>query len=267
MVEFEGVVFDVDGTLVRGKTAIPGAVEAVRAVRESSARVAFVTNNPTRTPESYVGKLRAAGIEATTDEVVTSGTSTVAFLEAEHPGDAAFVVGEQGLASQIANAGLGVVDDPTAADGVVASIDREFTYDRLTRALRAFDAGVEWFVGSDPDRTIPTDEGLVPGSGAIVESVAAVAERDPDAVLGKPHEFTQRLVFDRLGCDAGDALVVGDRLDTDVAFGVDAGATTALVETGIATREDVAASAVTPDHVLADVTGVLDLASGDLDVE
>jgi 4-nitrophenyl phosphatase len=259
MVGFEGVVFDVDGTLVRGRTAIPGAVEAVQAVREAGARVAFVTNNPTRTPKSYVGKLKAAGIEATADEVVTSGTSTVAFLEAEHPGDAAFVVGEQGLASQIANADLGVVDDPTAADGVVASIDREFTYDRLTRALRAFDAGVEWFVGSDPDRTIPTDEGLVPGSGAIVESVAAVAERRPDAVLGKPHPFTQTLVFDRLGCDPSDALVVGDRLDTDVAFGADAGATTALVETGIAVRADVQASDVTPDHVLADVTGVLEI--------
>ena len=260
MVEFEGVVFDVDGTLVRGETAIPGAAETVGALRDAGVRVAFVTNNPTRTPESYVGKLRSAGIDATADEVVTSGTSTVSFLEAEHPGDAAFVVGEQGLASQLANADLDVVDDPTAADGVVASIDREFTYDRLTRALRAFDAGVEWFVGSDPDRTIPTDEGLVPGSGAIVESVAAVAERRPDAVLGKPHPFTQRLVFDRLGCDPSDALVVGDRLDTDVAFGADAGATTALVETGIATRADVDGSDVTPDHVLADVTGVVDLA-------
>lgn len=259
MVEFEGVVFDVDGTLVRGKTAIPGAVEAVRAVRESGARVAFVTNNPTRTPDSYVGKLRAAGIDATADEVVTSGTSTVAFLEAEHPGDSAFVVGEQGLASQIANANLDVVDDPTAADGVVASIDREFTYDRLTSALRAFDGDVDWFVGSDPDRTIPTDEGLVPGSGAIVESVAAVAEREPDAVLGKPHPFTRTLVFDRLGCDPADALVVGDRLDTDVAFGAGAGAATALVETGIATRADVDASGVTPDHVLADVAGILDI--------
>jgi 4-nitrophenyl phosphatase len=259
MTGFEGVVFDVDGTLVRGRTPIPGAAETVRAVRESGARVAFVTNNPTRTPDSYVGKLRGADIQATADEVVTSGTSTVAFLAETHPGDAAFVVGEQGLSSQLANGGLDVVDEPERADGVVASIDREFTYDRLTAALRAFDAGVDWFVGSDPDRTIPTDEGVVPGSGAIVESVAAVAERRPDAVLGKPHPFTVDLVFDRLGCDPADALVVGDRLDTDVAFGERAGATTALVETGVTTREDAAASDVTPDHVLADVTGIRDL--------
>ncbi|MFC6953579.1 HAD-IIA family hydrolase [Halorubellus litoreus] len=259
MRDFEGVVFDVDGTLVRGRKPIPGAAETVRAVRESGARVAFVTNNPTRTPDSYVGKLRGAGIDATADEVVTSGTATVAFLEREHPGDAAFVVGEQGLASQLANATLDVVDDPTAADGVVASIDREFTYDRLTDALTAFESGVDWFVGSDPDRTIPTDSGLVPGSGAIVESVAAVAERRPDAVLGKPHPFTRDLVFDRLGCDPARALVVGDRLDTDVAFGAGAGATTALVETGVATSADAAASDVTPDHVLSDVTRVLDI--------
>ncbi|WP_323676950.1 HAD-IIA family hydrolase [Halorubellus sp. PRR65] len=260
MREFEGVVFDVDGTLLRGQTAIPGAADAVAAVRDAGASVAFVTNNPTRTPESYVGKLRAAGVEATADEVVTSGSSTVAFLDREHPGDAAFVVGEDGLASQVANASLDVVDDPTAADGVVASIDREFTYGTLTDALTAFDAGVDWFVGSDPDRTIPTDSGLVPGSGAVVESVAAVAERRPDAVLGKPHPFTVDLVFDRLGCDPARALVVGDRLDTDVAFGDRAGATTALVETGVATRADAAASDVTPDHVLADVTGILDIA-------
>ncbi|WP_227130890.1 HAD-IIA family hydrolase [Halorubellus salinus] len=256
MSEFDGVVFDVDGTLVRGREPIPGAAETVCAVRESGAGVAFVTNNPTRTPESYVGKLRGAGIDATADEVVTSGTSTVAFLEREHPGDAAFVVGEQGLESQLANAALDVVDDPTAADGVVASIDREFTYDALADALTAFESGVDWFVGSDPDRTIPTDSGLVPGSGAVVESVAAVAERRPDAVLGKPHPFTRDLVFDRLGCDPARALVVGDRLDTDVAFGAGAGASTALVETGVATRADAAASDVTPDHVLADVTGV-----------
>jgi len=253
---FEGVVFDVDGTLLRGQTTIPGAAATVQAVRESGARVAFVTNNPTRTPASYVEKLDGAGVAATADEVVTSGSATAAFLASEHGGDAAFVVGEGGLRSQVADAGLPVVEEPAAADGVVASIDREFSYGRLTRALRAFEAGVDWFVGTDPDRTIPTDEGLVPGSGAVVESVAAVAERRPDAVLGKPHPFTRELVFDLLGCDPADALVVGDRLDTDVAFGGLAGARTVLVETGVATRADAAASDVTPDHVFADVTAV-----------
>jgi|AntDeeMinimDraft_5_1070356.scaffolds.fasta_scaffold00018_4 4-nitrophenyl phosphatase len=256
MSQFEGVVFDVDGTLLRGKTAIPGAPAVVEAVRESGASVAFVTNNPTRTPASYVDKLADAGIAASTSEVVTSGSSTAAYLAREYPGDAAFVVGENGLAAQVADAGLDVVADPTAATGVVASIDREFTYDRLGEALRAFDAGVDWFVGTDPDRTIPTDTGLVPGSGAIVESVAAVAEERPEAVLGKPHPFTRELVFDRLGCDPADALVVGDRLDTDVAFGVGAGATTVLVETGVATREDAETSDLRPDHVFADVDAV-----------
>jgi len=259
MPNFDGVVFDVDGTLVRGKRAIPGASEVLEAVRESGASVAFATNNPTRTPAAYVDKLAEAGVEAVASEVVTSGSATAAYLAAEHPGDAAFVVGEAGLASQVAEAGLPVVDDPTAADGVVASIDRAFTYDRLAAALRAFDAGVDWFVGSDPDRTIPTDDGVVPGSGAIVESVAAVADRRPDAVLGKPHGFTRDLVFERLGCDPADALVVGDRLDTDVAFGAGAGATTALVESGVASRGDAERSDVTPEHVLADVTGVPDL--------
>ncbi|NHN40378.1 HAD-IIA family hydrolase [Halorubellus sp. JP-L1] len=259
MPNFDGVVFDVDGTILRGTTPIPGAAETVRAVRESGARVAFVTNNPTRTPASYVEKLADAGVPAAAEEVVTSGSATAAFLASEHAGDAAFVVGERGLHEQVADAGLRVVSEPPAADGVVASIDREFTYDRLAGALRAFERGVDWFVGTDPDRTIPTDEGLVPGSGAVVESVAAVAERRPDAVLGKPHPFTRDLVFDRLGCDPADALVVGDRLDTDVAFGERAGATTVLVETGVATRADAAASDVTPDHVFAAVTGVRDL--------
>lgn len=267
MERFDGVVFDVDGTLLRGTAAIPGAPAAVQRVRDAGASVVFVTNNPTRTPGSYVEKLAEAGIQASVDEVVTSGTTTAAFLQRNYHGEPAFVVGEDGLVSQVADAGIDVREDPTRARGVVASIDRGFTYDQLTDALRAFETDVDWFVGTDPDRTIPTTDGLVPGSGAIVESIAAVAERRPDVVLGKPHAFTRALVFERLGCDPGDVLVVGDRLDTDVAFGRRAGATTVLVQTGIDDYErpppgdpesDRREADVVPDHVCSDVTSIFD---------
>lgn len=255
---YDGVVFDVDGTLLRGTTPIPGAAETVQTVRETGAAVGFVTNNPTRTPDSYVEKLDASGIDAEPREVVTSGSSTAAYLDDRHAGSAVFVVGEDSLRAQIDGGDVDVVSEPSAADGVVASIDRSFSYETLTDALIAFEDGEPWFVGTDPDRTIPTEDGLVPGSGGIVESVAAVVERRPDAVLGKPHPFTIDLVFDRLDCDPTRTLVVGDRLNTDIAFGDAAGATTVLVETGVTTGEAAEASDVQPDHVLTDVTQIVD---------
>lgn len=259
MTRFDAVVLDVDGTVLRGGDPIPGAPAAVRALREAGLATLFVTNNPTRTAASYADRLVAAGIEATADEVLTAGEVTADYLADRHGDATLLVVGEDGLRAQLRERGLRLTTDPDAADVVVASIDREFHYDDLRDAFWALSGGDVPLVGTDPDRVVPAAERDVPGSGAIVNAVADVAEQAPEAVLGKPHPFTRDLVFGRLGCDPADVLVVGDRLDTDIALGVGAGATTVLVETGVATREDVAGSDVTPDHVLADLAGVLDL--------
>jgi 4-nitrophenyl phosphatase len=256
---YRGVVLDVDGTVVRGDTPIPGALDALDTLDDAGLRRLFLSNNPTKAPPAYVERFDRAGFAVDADEVMTSGTVTVEYLREHHPDDALFLVGERGFRDQLDAADLSVVGDPTDAEAVVVSIDRDFHFDRLTAALRALDDDVP-FIGTDPDVTIPTDEGLIPGSGAIIRAVAGVAERDPDRVLGKPDEYAQRLALDYLDLPAEDCLVVGDRLNTDIALGARAGMTTVLVCTGVTDERTLNASDVQPDYVLdsfADIERVL----------
>lgn len=263
--DFAGAILDVDGTLLRGTQPIAGVERGLAALDARDVARIYVSNNPTRTPDAYAEKLRAAGIEAVGPDVVTSGSTTVEYLRRFHDGATVYLVGESGLYDQLLGAGFAVVEsgdwtgDPV--DVAVASIDRSFDYDALTESLAVLRDGSVPLVGSDPDVVIPAPDGDVPGSGAIVNAVANVAERDPDAVLGKPHDIARELALDRLGCDPGDCLVVGDRLDTDVELGARSGMTTVLVRSGVTDERRLRRSSVTPDYVLdsfADVARVLD---------
>ncbi|QZX99020.1 HAD-IIA family hydrolase [Halobaculum rubrum] len=247
-----GVVLDVDGTVVRGRNPLPGAPETVESLRDVGLDVCFCSNNPTKGPPAYVDRLGAAGIDARVDEVVTAADSTVAYLREHHADDALYVLGEGGLIDQLSAAGLSVTSDHSEATAGVVSIDRSFDYDELSRALTALGDGTP-YVGTDPDRVIPGPDALVPGSGAVLNAVRGVLDHDPDAVLGKPSATARELVLDVLGHPPEECLVVGDRLDTDIALGADAGMTTALVLTGVTDREDVADSPYEPDHVLDDL--------------
>ena len=257
---YRGVVLDVDGTVVRGDEPIPGAAEGLDRLAAEGLDRLFVSNNPTKRPPAYANRLRRAGFDAHPGEIVTAGTITTSYLAERHDDDAVFVVGEPALVEQLTDAGLTVVTDETRADTVVVSIDRSFDYDRLCTALRACTDDDVTIVGTDPDMVIPAAEGDVPGSGAIINAVAGVVGRDPDVVLGKPSKPARRIVSDRLGLPARDCLVVGDRLDTDIALGERAGMTTVLVRTGVTDDRTLARSDVTPDHVLdslADIESVL----------
>jgi len=257
---YRGVVLDVDGTVVRGDEPIPGAADGLDRLATAGLRRLFVSNNPTKRPPAYADRLQRAGFDAHPDEIVTAGTITTDYLADRHPDDALFVVGEQALVDQLVDAGLTVVTDEDRVDTVVVSIDRSFDYDRLCTALRVCDDEDVTLVGTDPDVVIPAAEGDVPGSGAIINAVAGVVGRDPDVVLGKPSEPARRIVHERLDLPPGDCVVVGDRLDTDIALGERAGMTTALVRTGVTDDRDLERSDVTPDYVLdslADIGSVL----------
>lgn len=263
--EFSGAILDVDGTLLRGTEPIPGVDRGLRALDDRGVNRLYVSNNPTKTPDAYAAKLRRAGIPADCADVVTSGSTTVEYLRRHHPDARVYLVGESGLRDQLRDAGFVVVRagewDGEPVDVAVASIDRRFDYETLTESLAVLRDGSVPLVGTDPDVVIPAAEGDVPGSGAIVTAVATVAEREPNVVLGKPHDVAQELALDRLGCAPEDCLVVGDRLDTDVELGARAGMTTVLVRSGVTDDARLARSAVAPDYVVdgfADVERVLE---------
>jgi HAD superfamily hydrolase (TIGR01450 family) len=252
----DAVIVDLDGTIYRGETPIRGASDAIETIREDGLNVLFFSNNPTRRPEQYVEHLGAMGIRATAEEILTSGVVTTEYLLAEHGDDQLFVVGADALRAQFRRAGLTLTTDPAATDVLVGSWDRRFNYDAMQAALDAVDEETA-FVGTDPDRTFPgEDGGEQPGSGAIISALAGTVGREPDAVLGKPSRHAARAALDRLGVAPDECLVVGDRLDTDVAMGDREGMTTALVLSGVSRREDLRISNVQPDHVLSDLSEI-----------
>jgi 4-nitrophenyl phosphatase len=244
-----GAIIDLDGTVYRGGTRLPGADRAIERLRDRGIEILFVSNNPTKPPEGYAADLAAMGIDVDPESILTAGVVTREYLAATHADDRIFVVGEDALREQLV--AFDLVADPAVADVVVASIDREFTYDRLREVTRAFATGDPTFVGTDPDPLIPVSEGeLAPGSGAIVGAIAATVGRDPDPMLGKPSAETARAVERRLDADPGDCVVVGDRLDTDIALGKRLGARTALVRTGAHDGTDIGDGDPTPDRVI-----------------
>lgn len=258
--QYEGAVLDLDGTIYRGDEPVPGAATAVERLREAGLGVLFFSNNPTKSGDAYVERLASFGIDARPSEVLSSGTVTTRYLLENHDDDAVFVVGSDGLRRQFEAADVDLVADATAADVLVVSWDRDFDYDDMLAGYRALEAGAT-FYGTDPDLLVPSANGLVPGSGAIVNAVGGAADAEPEAVFGKPSATARRAAFDALDAPPERCLVVGDRLDTDVALGERAGATSVLVRSGVATDADVAVSPVEPDYVLdslADVESLLE---------
>lgn len=255
---FEAAIVDLDGTVFRGGTPIDGAAAALHSIREAGLSVLFLTNNPTRSPAALADHLGEIGVRADPEDVLTAAAATRAYLDAHHAGERALALVGDDVRANVRDANVRFVNDPAAADVVVAGYDQAFDYGALTDGLRALRGGAA-LVGTDPDRWVPSDEGPIPGSGAIVNAVAGAAEVDPEAVLGKPSQETVDLALDRLGVPADRCLLVGDRLDTDVAMGAAAGMTTAVVMTGATDRTALETADVRPDHVLDSLADVGEL--------
>ncbi|WP_226021417.1 HAD-IIA family hydrolase [Halomicrobium salinisoli] len=247
----EAAIVDLDGTVYHGDDPLPGASEGIDALRAAGASLLFFSNNPVYDGEDYVERLQGMGLDVRQGEAVSAADVTREYLVERHPGDDIFLVGTDALADMLRTADLTLTDEPEAADVLLASWTPEFGYDDLVDALRVADGDGTVLLGTDPDRTFPGSEGKpIPGSGAVINAVAGVLEREPDRVLGKPSAEATATALERLGVPAEDVLVVGDRLDTDVAMGERAGMETAVVLTGVTDRAAVEASDVSPDHVL-----------------
>lgn len=261
----DAVLLDLDGVVYVGEHAVPGAPDALRRLRTAGTSVRFVTNNASRTPEQVADRLRAVGVDAYPVEVLGSATAAAGLLVTTvglRPGTEVGVVGGRGLLDAVTAAGLRPVPVAVltvAPAAMVQGFSPDLRWHDLAAASRWAQAGVPW-VATNLDLTIPTAEGTAPGNGMLVACVAEAAGRQPDLVAGKPapHLF---LAAAR-SCGARRPLVVGDRLDTDIAGGRAAGFATALVLTGVHDLQDAldAEPALRPDRVL---TGLADLWDGE----
>ena len=239
---YEQVILDLDGCVWTGGQAIPGSPEAIELLRSAGLRVAFATNNSRATTEDYVAQLWGIGVKASVADVVTSGGAMQHLLAETRPGRTAFVVGTEAMRRHVANAGLKVMngtDLASRAQVVVVAATEQFTYDDLRLASLAVQRGAD-LLATARDPTHPMPDGLWPGTGALLAAVET-ASGAKAAVVGKPEPQLFLTALDRLG--EGSTLVVGDRLDSDVAAATAAGLDAALVLSGGTTREEAEAAA------------------------
>jgi len=255
---FAGYVFDLDGTLYLGDRLLPGAAETVAAIRQRGARLAFLTNKPLERPAAYAAKLRALGIPAADDEVVSSTDALLRYLRESAPDARILPIAEPLIGHLLAEAGFGTValDEPEAADLVVVSWDRTFDYAKLVAAFRAVRHGAR-LVATNPDPFCPLPDGDLPDCAAMLAAIEACTGVRAEAIVGKPSVHMAATLLERLALPADDTVLAGDRLLTDVRMAHEVGMASALVLTGATDADALRRSSVTPDFVLAGVADLL----------
>jgi HAD superfamily hydrolase (TIGR01450 family) len=256
---FDGYAFDLDGTVYLGDAALPGAVETIGRIRQAGRPVVFVTNNPLHTAEDYAAKLQGLGVEATSADVVTATDALVTYLKTASPHGPLLVLGETLLLRILAAAGFVLTTDAAVADVVVVSFDRTFDYAKLLAAYRAVRLHGARLVATNPDPYCPTPEGGLPDCAAMLAAVQACTGAVAEAVVGKPSRHMAAAVLDRLGVAAAGAVMVGDRLSTDMVMARNAGMTSVLVLTGATSPAELAAAepARLPDYVIETLPDLL----------
>lgn len=249
---------DLDGVAYKGHLPIPHAAESLTAARAAGLRLVFVTNNASREPEEVAGQLTGLDIPTGPDEVMTAAQACAALLRTRlEPGARVLVVGGAGLRTAVAGAGLTVVDSADdAPDAVAQGYAAGLAWSDLAEAAYAVAAGA-WHVASNLDLSLPTARGFAPGNGALVGAVVAATGVEPDSA-GKPAPTMYRMAVDRAGAER--PLVIGDRLDTDLAGARGGGYPGLHVLTGVSTARDavLAAPGLRPDFVGADLRSLLE---------
>jgi NagD protein len=229
--EIRSWLMDMDGVLVREEQAIPGADRFLAALRERGIPHMVLTNNSIYTRRDLAARLRASGLEVAEESIWTSALATARFLEDQRPGGSAFVIGESGLTTALHDAGYTMTErDP---DYVVLGETRTYSFERITQAIRLVAAGAR-FIATNPDATGPTPAGPLPATGSVAALISRATGVDPYYV-GKPNPLMMRSALNALDAHSETTAMVGDRMDTDVVSGLEAGLHTILVLTGVTT--------------------------------
>lgn len=255
----DGFVFDLDGTIYLGDSLIPGADRAVEWLRALGKKVAFLSNKPIATRESYAKKLNKLGISCDVESVINSSLVCARYLQKHNPDAWVFPVGEQPLVDDLKRHGLRITSDPERVDVVVVSFDRTFNYRKLDIAYRAAVNGAD-LIATNPDRTCPMPGYDLPDSACMIAAIEACAERKVEPIVGKPSPIMLKEVTDVLGLEAGQCVMVGDRSETDLLMAKRTGMKFLLVLSGVTDSSDLDSLPDEPDLVLESVRELAALA-------
>jgi NagD protein len=244
---------DMDGVLVRGSQPIPGANDFIRRLQAAGAKFLVLTNNSLYTPRDLQVRLQRIGLDVPPGAIYTSALATAQFLHTQHPDGSAYVLGEAGLTTALHDVGYVITD--VQPDYVVIGETTAYSFERITQAMRLVAAGAR-FIATNPDVSGPGDGGLVPATGAVAALIAAATGVQP-YFIGKPNPLMMRTALRTIDAHSESAVMIGDRMDTDIIVGTESGLETILVLTGVTRREDVERYPYRPIHIVESVADIV----------
>ena len=244
---------DMDGVLVHEEDPIPGAAEFIEALKASGLKYLLLTNNSIFTRRDLRARLLGSGIDVPEDNIFTSALATADFLDEQRPSGSAYVVGESGLITAMHDIGYVMTDrDP---DYVVLGETRTYSFEAITKAIRLIDAGAR-FICTNPDATGPSNEGALPAAGSVAAMISKATGVEPYFV-GKPNPMMMRSALNTIEAHSESTAMIGDRMDTDILCGLEAGLETILVLTGISTRAEAEKYPFRPSRIIDSVADLI----------
>ena len=245
---------DMDGVLVHENEPVPGARELLQQWRDQEKPYLVLTNNSIFTPRDLSARLAESGLIVPEDRIWTSALATADFLAAQIPGGSAFVIGEAGMTTALHEAGFVMTE--RAPDYVVVGETRNYSFEAITKAIRLIGDGSR-FIVTNPDATGPSQDGPLPATGAVAALISKATGKEP-YVVGKPNPMMFRSAMNKIGAHSENTGMIGDRMDTDIVAGIEAGLHTVLVLTGISDRSEIERYPFRPDEVLNSVADLLE---------
>ncbi len=246
-------ISDMDGVIYHGSRLLPGADDFVRWLENTGRKYLFLTNSSERSPRELSEKLKRMGLEIGVEHFYTSAMATASFLASQCPGGSCYVIGEPGLINALYEAGFSIND--VSPDYVVVGETSSYTYDRIKHAVSLVRNGAR-LIGTNPDLTGPVESGIIPATGSLVAPIEMASGRKA-YFTGKPNPIMMRTALHKLGCRREDTVIVGDRMDTDVISGIEAGIETILVLTGVTSEDDLKQFAYRPHYVFSSVGDIV----------
>ncbi len=242
-----------DGVLVHEGRALPGAADVVKQWKEEGLRFLVLTNNSIYTPRDLAARLKATGLAIPEEAIWTSALATADFLHSQKPKGTAFVLGEAGLTTAMHEIGYVMTD--VNPDYVVLGETRNFNFDSLTKAIRLIN-NASRFIATNPDATGPSAEGVLPATGSVAALITKATGKDP-YIVGKPNPMMFRSAMNKINAHSETTGMIGDRMDTDIVAGIEAGLHTVLVLTGIADDAEINKYPFRPNEILNSIADLL----------
>ena len=254
--EFQGFIFDLDGTVYLGEKLIPGADHTILALKNEGKQVVFLSNKPLFNRNDYARKLTKMGIPTRASEVINSSYVMARYLLRKSPGSKIYVIGEAPIINELNAAGFRLTENPEEVEYVIVAFDRTFTYEKLNIAYQSVRQGAH-LIATNPDRTCPYEDGEIPDCAGMIGAIEAVTGQKVEVIVGKPSLIMGETILNVMKLRPNECLIIGDRLSTDIAMGKNCGISTALVLTGVTRPEDLHTAEIQPDYVFKSIADLL----------